>query len=264
MICRGLWLWALVIIWYNTIIELLYFKEEKNLKEKNFMEKIRKLLMEYQDVKYKEFQSKLMPGVSPEKVIGVRTPILRKMAKELEKREAELFLSELPHQYFEENQLHGFILSEMKSFEECVEKLEIFLPYVDNWATCDQTSPKVFKKHKEALLPYIQKWLESKHTYTVRFGIGMLMQHFLDEDFKPEYLQMVTAIRSEEYYINMEIAWYMATALAKQWDAAIPYIENQVMEPWTHNKTISKAVESYRITDDQKAYLKTWKRKRIS
>lgn len=228
------------------------------------MEKIRKLLMEYQDVKYKEFQSKLIPGVFPEKVIGVRTPILRKMAKELEKREAELFLSELPHQYFEENQLHGFILSEMKNFEECVEKLEIFLPYVDNWATCDQTSPKVFKKHKEALLPYIQRWLESKHTYTVRFGIGMLMQHFLDEDFKPEYLQMVTAIRSEEYYINMEIAWYMATALAKQWDAAIPYIENQVMEPWTHNKTISKAVESYRITDNQKAYLKTWKRKRIS
>ena len=221
------------------------------------MEKIRKLLMEYQDVKYKEFQSKLILGVSPEKVIGVRTPILRKMAKELEKREAELFLSELPHTYFEENQLHGFILSELKSFEECVEKLEKFLPYVDNWATCDQTSPKVFKKNKEKLLPYIQKWLKSSHTYTVRFGIGMLMQHFLDEDFKPEYLQMVTLIHSEEYYINMEIAWYMATALAKQWEVAIPYMEKQVMEPWTHNKTISKAVDSYRITKEQKEYLRT-------
>lgn len=221
------------------------------------MEKIRKLLMEYQDVKYKEFQSKLMLGVSPEKVIGVRTPILRKMAKELEKREAELFLSELPHTYFEENQLHGFILSELKSFEECVEKLEKFLPYVDNWATCDQTSPKVFKKNKEKLLPYIRKWLKSSHTYTVRFGIGMLMQHFLDEDFKPEYLQMVTLIHSEEYYINMEIAWYMATALAKQWEVAIPYMEKQVMEPWTHNKTISKAVDSYRITKEQKEYLRT-------
>lgn len=228
------------------------------------MEKIQKLLFEQQDQTYQAFQSKLMPGVSAEKVIGVRTPILRKMAKELEKREAELFLSELPHTYFEENQLHGFILSELKSFEECVEKLEKFLPYVDNWATCDQTSPKVFKKHKEDLLPYVQKWLKAEHTYTVRFAIGMLMQHFLDEDFRPEYLQMVADVHSEEYYVNMEIAWYMATALAKQWDAAIPYIERQVLKPWTHNKTISKAVESYRITDDQKAYLKTWKRKRIS
>ena len=221
------------------------------------MEQIQRVLFEQQDQTYQQFMSKLIPGIPPQSVIGVRTPILRKMVKEFEESQREEFLSELPHTYFEENQLHGFILSELKSFEECVEKLEKFLPYVDNWATCDQTSPKVFKKNKEKLLPYIQKWLKSSHTYTVRFGIGMLMQHFLDEDFKPEYLQMVTSIYAEEYYINMEIAWYMATALAKQWEVAIPYMEKQVMEPWTHNKTISKAVDSYRITKEQKEYLRT-------
>ena len=221
------------------------------------MNQIQKLLFEQQDQTYQAFQSKLIPEIAPETVIGVRTPILRKMAKEFEASQRDEFLSELPHTYFEENQLHGFILSELKSFEECVEKLEKFLPYVDNWATCDQTSPKVFKKNKEKLLRYIQKWLKSSHTYTVRFGIGMLMQHFLEEDFQPEYLQMVTSVYSEEYYINMEIAWYMATALAKQWDAAIPYLEESVMEKWTHNKTISKAVDSYRITKEQKDYLRT-------
>ena len=221
------------------------------------MDQIIDLLMEHQDMKYREFQSKLIPGIDPRTVIGVRTPLLRKMAKELEKSDREQFFSELPHTYFEENQLHGFILSELKSFEECVEKLEKFLPYVDNWATCDQTSPKVFKKHKEELLPYIQRWLESKYTYTVRFGIGMLMRHFLDEDFKQEYVQMVTAVHSEEYYINMEIAWYMATALAKQWESVIPYVEKRMLDPWTQNKTISKAVDSYRITKEQKEYLRT-------
>lgn len=221
------------------------------------MNQIQKLLFEQQDQTYQAFQSKLIPEIAPETVIGVRTPILRKMAKEFEASQRDEFLSELPHTYFEENQLHGFILSELKSFEECVDKLEKFLPYVDNWATCDQTSPKVFKKNKEKLLRYIQKWLKSSHTYTVRFGIGMLMQHFLEEDFQPEYLQMVTSVYSEEYYINMEIAWYMATALAKQWDAAIPYLEESVMEKWTHNKTISKAVDSYRITKEQKDYLRT-------
>lgn len=221
------------------------------------MNQIQKLLFEQQDQTYQAFQSKLIPEIAPETVIGVRTPILRKMAKEFEASQRDEFLSELPHTYFEENQLHGFILSELKSFEECVDKLEKFLPYVDNWATCDQTSPKVFKKNKEKLLRYIQKWLKSSHIYTVRFGIGMLMQHFLEEDFQPEYLQMVTSVYSEEYYINMEIAWYMATALAKQWDAAIPYLEESVMEKWTHNKTISKAVDSYRITKEQKDYLRT-------
>lgn len=221
------------------------------------MDQIIDLLMEHQDMKYREFQSKLIPGIDPRTVIGVRTPLLRKMAKELEKSDREQFLSELPHTYFEENQLHGFILSELKSFEECVEKLEKFLPYVDNWATCDQTSPKVFKKHKAELLPYIQRWLESKYTYTVRFGIGMLMRHFLDEDFKQEYVQMVTAVHSEEYYINMEIAWYMATALAKQWESVIPYVEKRMLDPWTQNKMISKAVDSYRITKEQKEYLRT-------
>ena len=148
----------------------------------------------------------------------------------------------------------------MKDFDTCIQYLEVFLPYMDNWATCDQTSPKIFKSHKEELLPYIYKWIQKEHTYTVRFAIGMLMQHFLDEDFKPEYVRTVSSIQSEEYYINMEIAWYMATALAKQWDVVIPYLEQKKMEPWVHNKTIQKARESYRITDEQKDYLKILKR----
>jgi 3-methyladenine DNA glycosylase AlkD len=218
-------------------------------------------LKENRDEAYRDFMSRLIPTVSPEKVLGVRTPVLKRMAKQLKNDEqGRRFLEELPHAYFEENQLHGFLISEIRDFETCICELEKFLPCMDNWATCDQTSPKVFKKHKEELLPYIQKWLQSHHTYTVRFAIGMLMQHFLDEDFKPEYLEMVSAVRSEEYYINMEIAWYMATALAKQWDAAIPYLENAGMEKWVHNRTIQKARESFRITDEQKAYLKTLKK----
>jgi 3-methyladenine DNA glycosylase AlkD len=218
-------------------------------------------LNENRDETYKDFMSRLIPTVSPEKVLGVRTPVLKRMAKQLKNDElGRRFLEELPHEYFEENQLHGFLISEIGDFEMCIDALEKFFPCMDNWATCDQTSPKVFKKHREELLPYIQKWLQSPHTYTVRFAIGMLMQHFLDADFKPEYLEMVSGIRSEEYYINMEIAWYMATALAKQWDAAIPYLEQGKMEKWVHNRTIQKARESYRITEEQKAYLKTLKK----
>jgi len=224
------------------------------------MDYITDLLRENSDEQYAEFQSRLIPTVSADTIIGVRTPVLRKLAKELKKdaRSAD-FLRELPHKYFDENQLHGFLISEIKDFGECVAELERFLPYIDNWATCDQTSPKCFKKHKAELIPLIKKWLKSEYTYTVRFAVGMLMQHYLDEDFKPEYAKLVAGVKSEEYYINMEIAWYMATALAKQWDAIIPYLENAAMDKWTHNQTIKKARESYRITPEQKEYLKTLK-----
>jgi 3-methyladenine DNA glycosylase AlkD len=215
-------------------------------------------LKENQDEKYAQFQRKLLPTVDPAKIIGVRTPVLRKIAKLFKKNEeCTVFLRELPHTYFEENLLHGIIISEITDFQSCIQQLEQFLPYVDNWAVCDQTAPKVFKKHKEELLPYIRKWLTSEHVYTVRFAIGMLMQHVLDDDFKQEYLDMVTGIKSDEYYINMEIAWYMATALAKQWETAIPYLETKKMDRWVHNRTIQKAIESLRITDEQKKYLRT-------
>ena len=220
------------------------------------MDKIIQMLMEEQDMEYAQFHRRLVPTIEPESIIGVRTPILRKMAKKIAKDSiCQEFLNELPHKYYEENQLHGFIISEIKTFENCIEELEIFLPYINNWATCDQTSPKIFKKNKDRLLPYINKWISSDECYTVRFAIGMLMQHFLDDDFKPEYLEMVSQVKSEEYYVNMEIAWYMATALAKQWDFTIVYIEEKKMDKWVHNKTIQKARESNRITNEQKEYL---------
>ena len=223
-------------------------------------EEIREHLFKLRDEKYAAFSAKLTPGVEPENVIGVRTPALRSYAKELLKRQdLDEFLSALPHQFFDENQLHAFILSGMKDYEKCMELLNAFLPYVDNWATCDQMSPKIFKKHKPELLKEIKVWIKSKETYTIRFGIGMLMEHFLDDDFDTKYPKMVAAVRSEEYYVNMMIAWYFATALAKQYDAVIPYLEGQKLEKWTHNKTIQKAVESYRITDEQKAYLRSLK-----
>jgi Predicted DNA alkylation repair enzyme len=221
---------------------------------------IRDELKKLADEKYREMQKTIIPTADPDSIIGVRTPELRKMAKALVKREdIDEFLSDLPHKSFDENQLHAFVLSEMKDYEACMKKLNAFLPYVDNWATCDQMSPKIFKKHKEELLKQIKVWLKSKETYTIRFGIGMLMEHFLDDDFDPAYPKMVSRIRSEEYYINMMIAWYFATALAKQYDAVIPYIEEKKLADWTHNKAIQKSVESYRITDEQKAYLKTLK-----
>lgn len=221
---------------------------------------IRKELFRHQDAEYRDFQMKLIPTRKPDSAIGVRTPELRSYAKELVKNEKiPEFLSDLPHKYFDEDQLHAFILSAMKDYDACMEGVEAFLPYVDNWATCDQMSPKIFNKHKEDLLLHIKKWLRSKETYTVRFAIGMLMEHFLDEDFDPKYPEMVAKIRSDEYYINMMIAWYFATALAKQYDALLPYIEGKRLSRDAHNKAIRKAVESYRITDEQKAYLKTLK-----
>ena len=223
-------------------------------------EEIRQSLFELQDIKYRDFQAKLIPGKDTETMIGVRTPELRKLAKQMLKRE-EIgeFLRDLPHRYFDEDQLHAFIVSGIKEYGKCMEELMRFLPFVDNWATCDQMSPGVFKKHKPELLTQIREWLGSEHTYTVRFGIGMLMQHFLDEDFDPAYPELVAGVHSEEYYVNMMIAWYFATALAKQYDAVLPFIEGRRLDPWTHNKTIQKAVESYRISDEQKEYLRSLK-----
>lgn len=223
---------------------------------------IRKELKKLQDKGYRDMQVTIIPTVEADSIIGVRTPALRQLAKEFAKREdISEFLSDLPHKFFEENQLHAFILSGMKDAESCIRLVDEFLPYVDNWATCDQMSPKVFKKHKQLLLEYVDKWIRSEHTYVKRFAIGMLMEHFLDEDFKTSYLTKVSKIRSEEYYVNMMIAWYFATALAKQYEDTLPFIEKQKLDKWTHNKSIQKAVESYRITPEQKEYLKTLKRK---
>lgn len=224
-------------------------------------EEILQRLFALQDLKYGDFQAKLMPTVDKSTIIGVRTPALRRLAKEFAKREdVGAFLDALPHGYYDENNLHGFLLCEEKDFDRVITRLDAFLPYIDNWATCDLLSPKVFKKHKAELLPHIRRWLASSKVYTVRFGIEMLMSHYLDEDFTPEYFDWVAVLRSEEYYVNMMIAWYFATALVKQYDTALPILLEQRLMPWTHNKTIQKAIESYRITDEQKAYLRSLKR----
>ena len=223
-------------------------------------EEIRNGLFDLQDSQYRDFQAKLIPSASADKMIGVRTPVLRKLAKDLAKRkDIGGFLNDLPHRYFDENQLHAFIISQLKDYEQCMEEVIRFLPYIDNWATCDQLSPKIFRKHRPKLADQIRKWIISDHTYTIRFGIGMLMEHFLDEDYDPAYPEMVACIRSDEYYVNMMIAWYFATALAKQYDSILPFIKNRRLDPWTHNKTIQKARESYRISPEQKEYLKALK-----
>ena len=230
---------------------------------KPISEEIRETLFQLQDVKYRDFQSKLIPTAEADTVIGVRTPDLRKYAKKLVKREdIEGYLKSLPHRYFDENQLHAFIIIEIKDYDHCLEEVERFLPYVDNWATCDQMAPKVFAKRKEDLFERIKVWISSGETYTVRFGIGMLMRHFLDEKFDLAYPEMVAGVRSEEYYVNMMIAWYFATALAKQYDAVLPYLEEKRLDVWTHNKTIQKSVESYRISPEHKKYLKSLKIKK--
>ena len=230
----------------------------------NVINRIREELFRRQDEQYRDFQVKLIPTMNPESVIGVRTPELRNLAKQLVRAGKDAyagFLLELPHAYFDENQLHAFLIAEEKDYEACLAEVERFLPYVDNWATCDQLSPKVFKKHHQELLAPIRKWIASGDVYTIRFGVGMLMEHFLDADFKPAFLDQVAAIRSEEYYVRMMVAWYFATALAKQYDAALPFLEQGRLDDWTHQKTIQKAVESYRITPEQKTYLKTLRRK---
>jgi len=222
---------------------------------------VQERLFALQDLEYQKFQSKLIPNVPRSTVIGVRTPALRKLAKELSKEPlAGEFMACLPHRYLEENSLHGFLIETIRDYDEAIRALDAFLPYVDNWATCDLISPKVFRKHLPELYRQIPRWLQSSHPYTIRFGEGMLLRWFLDEPaFRPEALELAASVRSEEYYVNMMTAWFFATALTKQYDAALPYIEGHRLEAWTHNKAIQKAAESCRVPAERKAYLKTLK-----
>ena len=226
----------------------------------DIVNEIEKELFSLADEKYRDFSAKLVPTLEKERFIGVRTPELRKLAKTLAKdeRTAE-FLSALPHKYQEENALHGYIISLEKNFDKAVSEIERFLPYIDNWSVCDTPAPKAFQKNKPALLPYIKKWIASVETYTVRYGIGMLMGLFLDDDFAPEQMELVFSVRSEEYYVKMMQAWYFATALAKQYESAFEVIRDKKLDKWTHNKTIQKALESFRVTDDQKELLRALK-----
>ncbi|MBQ7344052.1 MAG: DNA alkylation repair protein [Clostridia bacterium] len=224
-------------------------------------EKIIERLFELQDGKYRDFTASLIPNIDKERIIGVRAPVLRKYAKELSKGEGrEAIMSSLPHRYLEEDSLHVFFINEIKDFDTCLGELERFLPYVDNWATCDGLRPRSFPKNTERLIPHIEGWLKSERTYTVRFAIEMLMVYYLGENFEPRLLDMVAGVESDEYYVNMMIAWYFATALAKRWDDTALIIDNSRLAPWVHNKTIQKACESYRITDEQKQYLRTKRR----
>ena len=219
---------------------------------------IRARLFALQDEGYRAFHSRLMPTVPPETVIGVRVPALRRLAKRLAGTpQAEAFLQELPHIYYEENNLHAFLLESIRDYDAALAATEKFLPYIDNWATCDSFCPKVFAKHKEDLLPVLRRWMASDHPYTVRYGMEMLMRYYLDEDFRPEHLAWAAAVHSGEYYINMMRAWYFATALAKQPEATLPWLTEKRLDVWTHNKTIQKAVESSRIPAETKAFLRT-------
>lgn len=222
------------------------------------MTEIQERLFTLRDEKNAAFVAKLVPNIPAETILGVRTPALRKLAKELYKTtDVAAFMDALPHAYFEENGLHAFFLEQIKDFDACMAGVEYFLPYVDNWATCDSMSPPVFKKHRAALLEHVRRWLGSERPYTVRFGVKMLMDHFLDGDYQPEYLESVSVIQSEEYYVNMMRAWYFATALAKQWDSAVLFLMERRLDLWTHNKTIQKAVESRRIPEERKQLLRT-------
>ena len=215
-------------------------------------------LVQYRDEKYREFQSKLVPNIPKETILGVKTPQMRAIAKAVAGTpEAEEFLRTLPHAYYEENLVHFFLLAGFKDFDACVEAVERFLPYVDCWPVCDQSSPKVFTKHHDRLLPCIRRWIASDHVYTARFGMRMLMNEFLGEDFKAEYLGWVAEKQGEDYYLKMMVAWYFATALAKQYDASIVYFEQRKLDPWTHKKAIQKAIESFRVSEEHKEYLKT-------
>ena len=221
---------------------------------------LRQQLFTMADPSYKSFHCALIPTVDPDTVIGIRTPVLRKFAADFAKTEdAAAFLRDLPHSYYEENNLHGFLLEKIKDYDTLIAELNRFLPHINNWATCDLISPKIFPKHREELLEQIRIWVRDEHTYTVRFAVGMLMKFYLDDAFDPAFPELVAKIRSEEYYINMMIAWYFATALAKQYDAILPYLENRRLDPWTHNKTIQKAIESRRITPEQKSLLRSLK-----
>ena len=222
---------------------------------------LQKQLFELQDIKYRDFHSKLMPETAKEKIIGIRTSVLRKFARVFAGTpESEDFLQQLPHQFYEENNLHGILISGIRDYKDCVAQLDRFLPQVDNWATCDLIRPAVVKKHLPEFLKEIRRWLCSDHTYTIRFAAEMLMCYYLDEEFEPEYLELVCGLHSEEYYVKMMIAWYFATALAKQYEKALPFLEEQRLDAWTHNKTIQKAVESFRIKPEQKENLKRLRR----
>lgn len=226
------------------------------------MNGITERLLSLADETYRQFQIPLLPTVDPERVIGVRTPVLRRLAKELAGTpSAAVFLQALPHTYYEENNLHAFLVEQIRDYDTCIAAVDTFLPYVDNWSTCDGWSPKVFNSHPAALLAKIREWMASERPYTVRFGIGMLQRYFLDERFSTEYLDWVAAIEREEYYVRMMVAWFFATALAKQYEATIPIIEQHRLHPWTHNKAIQKAVESYRVTAEHKEVLKSHKYK---
>ena len=226
------------------------------------MNEITERLLSLADEAYRQFQIPLMPTVDPERVIGVRTPVLRRLAKELAgTASAEAFLQALPHTYYEENNLHAFLVEQIRDYDTCIAAIDAFLPYVDNWSTCDGWSPKVLSHHPAELLEKIREWMASERPYTVRFGIGMLQRYFLDERFSPEYLEWVAAIDCQEYYVRMMVAWYFATALAKQYATAVAFIEQYRLSPWTHNKTIQKAIESYRVTADHKEHLKRYKHK---
>ena len=221
---------------------------------------IYKEIFKLKDEEYKNFHKKLIPSVDENKIIGVRTPLLRKFAKEVfESGEYEDFLKTLPHTYYEENNLHAFLIEQFKDYDKVIYETEKFLPYIDNWATCDMFRPKIYKKHTDELIAEIKKWIKSKETYTVRYAIGLLNSFYLDDKFLPEYLEMVSAIKSDEYYINMMIAWYFQTALVKQYESAIPYIEQKKLDKWIHNKTIQKCIESFKISDKIKMYLKNLK-----
>ena len=222
------------------------------------MMNVRDRLLAMRDLSYRDFTAKLIPNVEKERVIGIRTPVLRAFAKDFAgEQEAAEFLRALPHFYLEENHLHGFLIERIRDYGECVAALNAFLPYIDNWATCDCIGPVCFKKNHARLIGDARRWLDSGRLYTGRFAVRMLMNHFLDEDFRPEYLDWVAGIETEEYYLRMMQAWYFATALAKQYNAALPYIEQKRLEPWTHNKAIQNSVESYRVSDERKAYLRT-------
>lgn len=219
-------------------------------------------LYELQDIEYAKFQAKLTPTIDADTIIGVRIPILRKFAKQyIKTKESEAFLDNPSHIFYDERMLHGILISEIKDYKTCIKRLDDFLPFVDNWGVCDIMSPKSFKKNKSEALNKIIEWSKSEHTYTCRFGLEMLMSLFLDEDFKSEYLEIPASVKSEEYYVNMMIAWFFATALAKQWDATIPYISEHRLPQWVHNKTIQKSRESFRITKEQKELLKSLKLK---
>jgi 3-methyladenine DNA glycosylase AlkD len=228
------------------------------MNQEEMIRDVRKRLFEMQDTGYRDFHARLILTVEKEKIIGIRTPILRKFAKEFGKtEESELFLKVLPHQYYEENNLHGLLIEQIRDYDKCLEELERFLPFIDNWATCDLLALHMMKKHRDIFIREVFRWIESDQPYTIRFGISMLMRHYLDEEFKTEYPEKVAAIRSEEYYVNMMRAWYFSTALAKQYENVLPFLEKRQMDVWTHNKTIQKAIESYRITSEQKEYLRT-------